>query len=103
VGLDDWKVRYCIYKRRVDANGTLNKDRSLRQQAFAQRYRAAMSAAALGAAEYRCEDTTTPTDRRTFDREQMRASSCHCRERRTGGVGILPATGPFALLHRGRE
>ena len=101
VALDDWRVRYTVYKRRIDADGRTNADREARQRLFADRLEASMDMAILGAAEYQCDNTDTVTGNPNVHREAMRASSCACRERRRGLQG--PAlSSPFALLHRGR-
>lgn len=112
VSLDDWHVRYSIYKRGVEGDA-LNRDRFLRQRRYERQRAAALGAAALGAAEYRCDDADDALPERTDDgealravhREAMRADSCRCRARRikqreeNDDQGLA---GPFALLHRGR-
>lgn len=103
VSLDDWRVRYVIYKRRVNADGTPNTDRQDRQIAY-QEWVAAMGAAASGAAEYLCPAGEHVGGDRTVNREAMRADSCACRTRRQGAGDDGEALAePFALLHRGRE
>ncbi len=104
VGLDDWRVRYTIYKRRIDEDGQPNQDRLDRQQAYQKQRAAATSTATFGVAEYRCADLAAGVDGdRSVNREAMRASSCQCRASRRADSAGRALNEPFALLHRGRE
>ncbi len=98
VSLDDYSVRYAIYKR-IDSAA-----REERQRAF----RAAEGGG--DAAEYSSDGLPAgwlePGDvqdqwrkDRTSDREAMRASSCFCRRQKIEGDKKALAE-PFALLHR---
>jgi hypothetical protein len=87
VSMDDWRVRYVIYKR-LDSPTRQRRQREYEQQA---------PALGFGAAEYHCG--TLPADwetKRATDREAMRASSCACR----GRTRKQHLVEPFAMLHR---
>ena len=56
VGLDDWKVRYSIYKPSVTHEGWKNTDRLSRQRNFEGRLAATFGMNVFGAAEYLCSD-----------------------------------------------
>lgn len=94
VSLDDWKVRYTIYKRLVNEGGIPETDRKARQTAFEK-----MAFGVSGkAAEYCCGDREAMAKGdRTVNREAMRADSCGCRTKKQGGNEAIRE--PFALLH----
>lgn len=95
VNLDDWRVRYTVYKRIVTESGDLKTDRKARQTAFQKM----AFGAASKAAEYSCADVASAAGGdRTVDREAMRRDSCGCRVRKQGGNEALRE--PFAMLHR---
>ena len=113
VDMDEFKVRYAIYKRPDSV------EREARQVDFLLRAGHGKSA---DAAEYSSENLPAGwftnaairkkwSDDRLRDREAMRASSCACRrvkmeeaEKKAaarGGIPVLsPLTEPFALLHQ---
>ncbi len=113
VDMDDYRVRYAIYKRSDSV------DREQRQVGYLLRAGGGKSA---DAAEYSSEDLPAGwytdaavrkkwMDERLSHREAMRASSCACRRldienaekkaRANGGIPVRTAlTEPFALLHQ---
>ena len=91
IGLDDWTVRYGIYKR------IGNAERETRQAA----YQGMAFGVAAKAAEYCCGDAAgIDLSLRTTNREAMRADSCRCRASKNAGGEEDALREPFALLHR---